>query len=180
MSELSISIDLENVIVLKNKKNRGKGYSLNKAFEYALKNQYLSAITIDGDGQHDPREIYNFLKFEKKVDILIGKRNFSYPMPIHRRFSNLITSFILSIRSGVSILDSQCGYRKYNLNTLNKFTFLESGFNFESEVLIKVLSNGGSVDHINVTTIYNESKSHINKINDTLRFILLFFRSLFW
>ena len=179
-SDNSISFDIKNVTILTNKKNKGKGYSLNKAFKFAFDNKFSFAITIDSDGQHDPHEIVNFLKYDMPVDILIGKRSFTYPMPIHRRLSNFITSFILSLRTGNSIFDSQCGYRKYNLNTLKKFNFFENGFHFESEVLIKVLSNGGSLGHIDVSTIYNGSKSYIKNIDDSFKFIALLFRSLFW
>lgn len=179
-SENSISFHIKDVTILKNKKNRGKGYSLNKGFKFAFDSKFSYAITIDGDGQHDPHELIHFLQHDNPVDILIGRRSFSSPMPMHRQFSNYITSFILSLRTSKLILDSQCGYRKYNLCTLNKFNFVESGFHFESEVLIKLLSNGGKLDHIDVSTIYNGSKSYIRKLDDSFKFIVLFFRSLFW
>ena len=179
-SLIPVTIKMDNIFVLRNKVNRGKGYSLNKGFEFAVKKNFESAITIDGDGQHDPESIIDFLNYKENVDIVIGKRNFYYPMPIHRRLSNFITSLLLSIRIGIPIFDSQSGFRKYSLNTLCKYEFFENGFNFESEILIKILLNGGRVAHVNIPTIYNDSNSHINKFDDTVKFISLFFRSLFW
>ena len=175
-----VSIDLKNVRVIRNKVNRGKGYSLRKAFEYAMEKNFSSAITIDGDGQHEPRNIKQFLLFDNNIDIVIGKREFKYPMPLHRRFSNTITSFILSVRTSRKILDSQCGYRKYNLLSVDNYNYHEKGFHFESEVLIKILSNGGILDHTPVSTIYNNSKSYINNFSDTIKFISLLIKSLFW
>ena len=115
-----------------------------------------------------------------EIDIVVGNRNFSENMPIHRRISNTITSFILSLRCGVKILDSQCGFRRYNLDALNSHTFNESGFHFESEVLIKSLGYGGTLAHINIPTIYNGETSYISHFKDSIKFILLIIRSLFW
>ena len=172
--------DIKNVKVLRNRVNRGKGYSLRKAFKYAIKNNFDCAITIDGDGQHDPQKVKQFLLYNNKIDIVIGNRAFNDPMPFHRRISNNITSLMLSLRTGNRILDSQCGYRKYNLKALEKYVFYENGFHFESEVLMKILLGGGSLGHISVPTIYNNSKSYINNFSDTFKFISLLVKSLFW
>ena len=179
-SEVPISLKINKVEVLRNDKNKGKGYSLVRAFKHAQENKFTSAITLDGDGQHDPNILNSFLKINNDIDIVIGNRDFRKPMPFHRILSNRITSFLLSLRSKNIILDSQCGYRKYNLDSLKFFTFKETGFHFESEVLIKVLSNGGTIDHIKIPTIYNNSKSYINKYSDTWKFIKLYIKSLFW
>ena len=100
--------------------NRGKGYSLRKAFKLCIDKNYKFAITLDADGQHDPSLINDFVNKDNRTDIIIGARKISYPMPLHRRFSNFITSFLLSVRCGINIQDSQCGYRKYNLETFLK------------------------------------------------------------
>ena len=179
-STQSVTTNLKNVKVLRNNINRGKGYSLKRAFDYAIQKKFISAITIDGDGQHEPNYIKQFLLFDNDIDIVIGNRLFKHPMPLHRIISNTITSFILSIRTNNKILDSQCGYRKYNLLSVGCYIYKETGFHFESEVLIKVLSNGGTLEHTPVSTIYNNSKSYINNFSDTIKFISLLVKSLFW
>jgi hypothetical protein len=175
-----IELSNKDVDVLRNDNNKGKGYSLIKGFQYALDNNIKQVITLDCDGQHDPEYIPEFLKCDKSIDIAVGKRNFTNDMPIHRKFSNTITSLILSVRCGKQILDSQCGFRFYNLEKINIDDYNETGFHFESEILIKVLSNGGTIAHIKIPTIYNNSISHIKNIKDTFKFIILIIRSFFW
>tara|TARA_B100000212_G_scaffold328437_1_gene292708 strand:- start:413 stop:1057 length:645 start_codon:yes stop_codon:yes gene_type:complete len=179
-SKIPFSINIDGVFLIRNRFNRGKGYSLRKAFKLCIDKNFKFAITLDADGQHDPSLINDFVNKNNHTDIIIGARKIAYPMPLHRRFSNFITSFLLSVRCGINILDSQCGYRKYNLETYKKFNYDLDGFQFESEVLIKILGNGGSLDHISIPTIYNSSTSYINNVRDTLTFIKLYIRSFTW
>ena len=99
-------------------------------------------------------------------------------MPIHRRASNLITSKIISFLSNSKINDSQCGFRRYNVFHVLDYNYNEFGFQFETEVLIKLLNNKYSFKEINIPTIYNEEKSFINNIADTYKFIRLILRIL--
>ena len=179
-SKTPIMVKHNGVDILRNTNNKGKGYSLIKGFKYAIDNNIKEAITIDCDGQHDPDYIPEFLNCEKSLDIVIGNRDFTKNMPIHRKLSNTITSLILSLRCGKKILDSQCGYRLYNLEKIHIFDYNEPGFHFESEVLIKVLTNDGKITHVSIPTIYNDSISNIKNIQDTFKFISLIFRSYFW
>ena len=55
----SPSINIEkfeenDLILMRNNINKGKGYSLKVGFKYAIKNNYTHVITLDGDMQHNP------------------------------------------------------------------------------------------------------------------------------
>ena len=76
-SETPIELSNNNVDVLRNNNNRGKGYSLIKGFQFALENNIKQVITLDWDGQHDPGYIPEFLKCDKSIDIAVGKRDFT-------------------------------------------------------------------------------------------------------
>ena len=41
---------------------KGKGASLKEGFAYALSQGYEGVITMDGDGQHDPADLGQFLQ----------------------------------------------------------------------------------------------------------------------
>ena len=47
--------------VLEQRPNAGKGAALRAGFRHALEAGYDGALTLDGDGQHDPAEIPTFL-----------------------------------------------------------------------------------------------------------------------
>ena len=108
-------INNSRIIHLRNKTNRGKGYSLLKGFNFCKEHNYQFCLTIDADFQHDPNYIKNFINTDKSFSLVLGKRNFSDKMPIHRKFSNTITSYIISLLTKSLINDSQCGFRRYEV-----------------------------------------------------------------
>ena len=71
-------------------------------------------------------------------------------------FFNLSTiSLIISYICNKQILDSQCGYRRYKLSDVCTESFIENGFQFESEALIKLLGKKNNcLHHIKIPTIY--------------------------
>ena len=107
--------ELANLKIIRNNINKGKGHALKKGFLYAEENNYTHVITLDGDLQHDPSEINNFISENQDIDFLIGYRELRKPMPLSRIISNTITSQIISLILNKKIRDSQCGYRRYCL-----------------------------------------------------------------
>ena len=166
------------IIILRNKQNQGKGFSLLKAFNYAQENGFTHAVTLDADSQHDPKLIEMFLEVNENISLVLGTRKFGKDMPCHRRISNKLTSLIISFLSGEMIQDSQCGYRRYKLIDICSEKFIETGFQFESEILIKLLRKKCSYHQVGIPTIYGNEKSSINNIIDTLKLIRLILRSI--
>ena len=125
------------------------------------------------------RECLKFLNIDERINIVIGARDFNRNMPFHRRISNKITSYIISILTGKKILDSQSGYRRYKLYSKSFSNCSEDGFQFESEVLIDELRlKDSKVEHVSIPTVYNDEKSSINNISDTYKFIKLIIRKI--
>ena len=58
----SIKAKQNKITLLSHKRNQGKGKSLQNGFNYALKHNYQGIITLDGDDQHEVKEINYFLK----------------------------------------------------------------------------------------------------------------------
>ena len=175
----SISYSHDSVDMLKNEKNMGKGYSLLKGMRYAFDQGFDAVITLDSDGQHDPKYITSFLN-NNRADIVIGTRKFDGNMPFHRRLSNTISSKLVSMLAGVDIPDSQSGYRMYLLRPILSLSLKEEGFQFESEVLICAGRKGYRFNSIPISTLYSNEDSNINSIMDTLRFIRLIIIRLLW
>ena len=174
----SIVVETKNTILLRNKNNRGKGFSLVRGFNEALNSGYSHAITMDADSQHDPNILQSFIEINKNISIVLGKRQFNTNMPFLRRISNILTSSVISYICHKQIGDSQCGYRRYKLDDVCSEAYLENGFQFESEVLIKLLCNNCTLYHIEIPTIYTQENSSINNFSDTIKFIRLILRYL--
>ena len=170
-------------VVLKHARNRGKGAALKTGFGFALTEGYDAVLTLDADGQHDPRCIPAFIQAQRQTqaDIVVGSRMHDIStMPLHRRCSNTLTSLIISIRVGCRIPDSQSGFRWIRSSVLRAIPLKDDGYHLESELLIKARKKGARIVAVPIETIYRDEKSSIKPFRDTLRFVVLIIRSLFW
>jgi len=155
-----------------NKTNKGKGYSLKKGFNYAVKNHFDIVITLDADGQHDPRLIPKFVKgIEGGYDVIIGTRRKRHSsMPKRRRLSNFLLSLIFSAASRTWIKDTQSGYRAFNIKVLKCLKLKTNRYETESEILMKLGRRRAKFGKVRIPVIYGNEKSSINPIKDTMRF----------
>lgn len=171
------------VKVLAHNRNLGKGEALKNGFSWAIRNGFDFVLTLDSDLQHLPERIPNFLKAQKEMNssLVIGSRmNDLKSMPIHRRASNTITSFLLSIRIGQKIEDSQSGFRLYSTQMLKEIKLETSRFELESEILIKAGINGFKISFVEIPTFYVDEKSEIRAFRDISNFVKIYLRSFFW
>ena len=175
-----ITLKYNDVSLIQNESNIGKGGSLKRGFDFAWQKGFKHVVTMDSDLQHDPNEISLFLDSNIESDFILGFRERDKSMPLSRKFSNWATSFIISKIIGQKIIDSQCGYRRYNLSNIDSLEFKEMGFQFESEVLIKAINSKSKIKQVKISTIYDKNnKSYIKHFSDTLKFIRLIIRSIF-
>lgn len=171
----------EGAYVISHPTNYGKGTSLNDGFRYILYRNYDYAITMDGDGQHNPDEIKNFLKTAEgsEAKIILGNRMLDPKgMPLIRRLTNRFMSLLISLISRQNLPDSQCGFRLIKSDIFKTITLNTTKFEIESEVLIKAARAGFKIESIPIKSIYKGEKSQIHPIADTLRFIVFILRTI--
>lgn len=161
-----------NVKFIDHGKNYGKGKALNTGFKAAISSGYDYIITLDADFQHDPRYIPELIKSLQSFDIVIGNRLKNLKgMPIQRKLSNKLTSFFLTIKTRQNILDSQCGYRAYSAKVLKEVNTKYSGFEAESEILVKASKKGFKIGFVDIPTIYGNEKSKMRPVQAILGFL---------
>jgi len=160
-------------VYLLNKTNKGKGYSLKRGFNYAVKNNFDIVITIDADGQHNPKLIPKFVKeIEKGFDVVIGTRRKRHSsIPKIRRITNFLLSLIFSAASRTWIKDTQSGYRAFNVKVLKNLKLKTNRYETESEILMKLGRRGAKFGKVNIPVIYRDEKSSINPVKDAVRFV---------
>jgi len=160
--------------------NQGKGASLKTGIRYI--SEYFpghAIITMDADGQHPARRLQDFIDHHVSCPeaLIIGKRRF-HPslMPLARIISNSLSSKLLGWKLKQKIEDSQCGFRLIPpVLHLTGLQCKETGFQFETEFLLKAAQAGYPLKFTPIETIYNGSPSAIKKTNDILTFIRLYF-----
>ncbi|MGB7062397.1 MAG: glycosyltransferase family 2 protein [Candidatus Zixiibacteriota bacterium] len=169
-------------VVLRHEANKGKGEALKTGFKHAQRKEYPAVITLDADLQHDPESIPAFVrKANGFCGIMIGTRKRDLKvMPFARWLINNLTSIIVSVLSGQSIRDSQSGYRLITTQVLKSVKLESRKYDLESEILIKAKRKGFEIAEVPIRTIYAGGKSFINPLVDTIRFIKLMWRSLWW
>lgn len=107
--------------------NLGIGGAVQTGYIYALKNNYDIAIQLDGDGQHNPKDIIRMLeKIEnERYDMVIGSRfieKTNYKQTIFRMAGIRIVSFIIKLLTGKKIYDTTSGYRAINKDIIREFS----------------------------------------------------------
>ena len=159
--------------VLRQVPNQGKGAALRAGFRRALELGCEAVVTLDGDGQHDPKEIHEFLKAyaDAPADLIIGKRNFN-KMPFVRRLANTSGAWLFSWAIGQSIPDNQSGYRMLSRPFLEHLlTSTEQGFEFEVEMLVTCLKDHFSLQWVPIRTIYAGEASHVHPWKHLVNFM---------
>jgi glycosyltransferase involved in cell wall biosynthesis len=168
----SLIKNLLGVQILSYEKNMGKGSALQNGFDESLKHHFDLMITLDGDGQHNPELIPSFVSSAKSYDIVIGNRlNSLEKMPLMRILSNKITSKLLSIKTKQNIIDSQCGFRLYKREVLEKVKTATNGFEAESEILILASRFGFKIGFTEIPTIYQNERSKMKPLSAIFGFI---------
>lgn len=158
-------------------KNIGKGFALRKGFEKALEVGYSHAITIDSDGQHYPEDLLLFLEFAEKhpETLVIGSRNMNQEgVPNKSSFGNKFSNFWFWFETGISLKDTQSGFRLYPIQKMSK-TWYTKKFEFEIEAIVRSAWKGIDVCNIPIQIKYdaNERVSHFRPFKDFSRISVL-------
>jgi len=170
-------------LVVRHPRNLGKGAALRTGFREALNLGCDIIITLDGDGQHDPRSIPRFLRkiTESDADVVVGSRHATLAgtMPLFRRLSNLLTTKALRLLYGVPVTDSQSGYRAFKRKVIATIRVRDNGFAAETEILIDAKRAGFVIDEVPIATNYGSERSKIRAHRDIARWLVTLARNLF-
>jgi len=152
--------------------NGGKGVALRSGWRRAQERGFTWVLMLDGDGQHAPDDAPGFFDCADRTGarLVIGNRmNRANAMPWIRRLVNVWMSSRISAITGVTLPDSQCGFRLAHLETLLSLPLATDHFEIESEMLTAFLAARLRVEFVPVQTIYHAGPSRIRPIRDTWR-----------
>ncbi len=159
-------------------RNRGKGNALRMGFKAADVRGFDYAITIDSDGQHFPDDIPFFI--QEIVDhgsaLLIGDRNMEQEgIPGKSSFGNRFSNFWFRFETGITLSDTQSGFRLYPLKAIRGIRFHTTKFEFEVEVIVKAAWRGVPIRNVPIRVKYDPSErvSHFRPFRDFTRISIL-------
>jgi glycosyltransferase involved in cell wall biosynthesis len=168
----------DTIDIITHKENRGKGKSLRDAFEYAIKKDFEYGITIDSDGQHYPADINLFVEAIAKYpdSIIVGARDMDQDgIPKKSSFGNKFSNFWFWTETGISLSDTQTGFRLYPLNKMTGMRFFTGKFEFEIEVMVRMAWKDVLIKEIPIRVKYDEKEriSHFRPFKDFTRISIL-------
>jgi glycosyltransferase involved in cell wall biosynthesis len=106
--------------------NLGIGGAVQTGYQYARDRGCQLAVQIDGDGQHDPREVSKLLEpiLEGRADMVVGTR-FSgervYRSSLPRRIGSRVFAWIVSAIVHQRVTDTTSGFRAVNRRAIVLF-----------------------------------------------------------
>lgn len=163
--------------VLVHDRNYGKGHALKTAFRYCMEHRPESpgVITIDGDGQHHPKDIYacGQAMLEQKTKVVLGSRIFTGPeVPKKSRFGNQLTRNVFRLFCGIRITDTQTGLRAIPAAYLPSIaSYRGERFEYETNMLLEMKTDGIPFIEVPIQTIYLEenASSHFHPVRDSIK-----------
>ena len=160
--------------------NRGYGAALKSAFDFAVEHNYDVLVTIDCDGQHEPRLIPEMVArvFEdaaRPADIVSGSRYLqvfegdSQPPEERRRINQSITELI-NERLKLHLTDAFCGFKAYRVDALPRLNITEFGYAMPLQLWVQAEQAGFRIVEHPVPLIYlDESRSFGGSLDDANR-----------
>ena len=161
-------------VVVRHRRNLGKGAALRTGLSQAFKQGFEWAATLDGDGQHTPEDLPALLRCAEQTGarLVIGNRmDNAHAMPWLRRLVNRWMSWKLSQRAGRRLPDTQSGLRLIHLETWAALPLKTERFEVESETLMAFLAAGRRVEFVPIRVIRSRRSSHIHPVADSLRWL---------
>lgn len=155
--------------------NRGKGAALRAGFAAARAAGFTHAITMDADGQHLAEDIPSFLAAAERQPeaLLVGVRDFvAAGAPERRHRANAFSNFWFRVETGLSLGDTQCGFRCHPLALMQQLRVRAERYAFEFEVLVRARWSGAALVAVPVRSSYAPEqvrRSHFRPVVDTLR-----------
>ena len=106
--------------------NLGIGGAVQAGYLYAFERGFDLAVQVDGDGQHDPKELGRLLEpiLTKRADLAIGTRfagEQSYRAPLARRIGISLFAALVSLRVRQRMTDTTSGFRAVNRRGIKLF-----------------------------------------------------------
>jgi glycosyltransferase involved in cell wall biosynthesis len=165
------------VNLVSHERNRGKGVALRTGFQWLVEHGFESAVSVDADGQHPAEDAAALARHAAPASSLVlGVRDLARDgAPGPSQFSNAFSNWWVSLFSGLTLSDTQCGLRRYPLRATLALESDARGYGFECEILVRAARRNIPIVEVPVRVIYPpraERVSHFHVVSDPARIAL--------
>jgi glycosyltransferase involved in cell wall biosynthesis len=161
--------------VMRHPQNMGKGAALKTGFESLNGDSVI--VTIDTDGQHDPSDIPRLVApiLQGEADMVNGSRYLNgdkKDTPFYRRVGQKVLDTATNFDAGLSVTDSQSGFRAFSGRATNVFRFHQNGLAIESEMLADAAAAGLRIQEVEIGVRYDVDGSSEHPVTHGVRVLL--------
>ena len=133
---------------------------------------------MDGDGQHDPKELAPLVqKLDEGYHMAVGARDSGSHANFGRFFANGFYNGVASLLIGRRIQDLTSGFRVARAELFKEFLYLlPNGFSYPTTITMAFLRSGYPLCFVPIKATTRVGKSHIRPIRDGIRFMVIIFK----
>ena len=163
---------IEGIKLIDHPYNKGYGASLKTGVKNA---EFDWLLSFDGDGQHKPEYIEEFLRHADQYDMVIGARQ-GYQGPLWRQPGKKLIHLIANYLADRKIPDLNCGFRLLKKKYFSRYEHLfPSGFSLSTTSTLAFFKEGLNIKYVPVTINKRVGKSSL-KTSDGFKTIMLVVR----
>lgn len=135
-------------------------------------------VFLDGDLQHDPKDIGEMLKFFPDYDMVVGARSARDQTSLGRAFGNMVYNWLASYVAKFYVQDLTSGFRAIKSYVAHNFLYLlPNTYSYPSTLTLSVLRNGFSLKYVPIEVQKRKAgKSSISLFKDGVRFFMIITR----
>ena len=151
------------ISVIHHGKNLGYGAALRTAFQHAIDEGYEIIVTLDCDGQHQPKRIPQFVSACENMDIVSGSRYLkkydgdSVPPAQRLQINQQITKTINDLFHW-NLTDTFCGFKAYRTEAIARLDITVDGYAMPLELWTQAAMLGMRIVEVPVPLIYLDEK----------------------
>jgi glycosyltransferase involved in cell wall biosynthesis len=135
-------------------------------------------VFMDGDGQHNPKDIARLLEPLPEYDMAVGARSMGSQASWGRALGNTIYNWLGSYVSKFQIKDLTSGFRAVKSEVARNFLYLlPNTYSYPTTITLGVLRTGRSIKYIPIKSQKRQKgRSNIRLIRDGVRFFMIITR----
>ena len=135
-------------------------------------------VFLDGDGQHNPKDVDRMLALFPEYDMVVGQRKRGGQASFDRAIGNKVYNWLASYVTKFPVRDLTSGFRAVKADIAKSYIYLlPNTYSYPTTITLGVLRDGRSVKYLPIETRKRKSgKSRINIVKDGVRFLMIIIR----
>ena len=132
-------------------------------------------VFMDGDNQHNPKDIAKLLRYIPDYDMVVGSRSNGHQASLGRTFGNTAYNWLASYVAKFYIPDLTSGFRAIKTDIARNFLYLlPNTYSYPSTLTLGALRSGRSVKYMPINVLKRiTGKSEISPFKDGVRFLMI-------